>query len=141
MQGKQFVHAIGLAVAGLAAGAAVAQAQLTSADVVVNPTFVQSGPSTVAPAGGFFSARAFFTNPNDFEAGQLFYGGPGSPADLTLGFSPPSLTSAGSNSFLSAPLSDFPSGLYWRRHRATMTVMPIPTRRSSRRLHLAPFRV
>jgi hypothetical protein len=72
MQGKQFVHAIGLAVAGLVAGAGVAQAQLTSADVGVNPTFVQSGPSTVAPAGGFFSARAFFTNPNDFEAGQLF---------------------------------------------------------------------
>jgi hypothetical protein len=58
-------------VAGLVAGAGVAQAQLTSADVGVNPTFVQSGPSTVAPAGGFFSARAFFTNPNDFEAGPV----------------------------------------------------------------------
>jgi hypothetical protein len=85
MQGKQFVHAIGLAVAGLVAGAGAAHAQLTQADVGVNPTFEQTDPTTVTSTGGFFSGRAFFTNTTDFDAGTLTYGGPGSPAALTPG--------------------------------------------------------
>ena len=51
MQRKQFVHAIGLAVAGLVAGAGAAHAQLTQADVGVNPTFEQTGPTTVTSTG------------------------------------------------------------------------------------------
>jgi hypothetical protein len=126
MQGKQFVHAVGLAVAGLVAGAGVAHAQLTQADVGVNPTFEQTDPTTVTSTGGFFSARAFFTNPTDFGASsQLFYPGPGSPAALTLGSSPPSLTLSGSNSSFSGLQGDFPSGGYvFDLEGGTMGPMP-----------------
>ena len=112
MQRKQFVHAIGLAVAGLVAGAGAAHAQLTQADVGVNPTFEQTGPTTVTSTGGFFSGRAFFTNTTDFDAGTLTYGGPGSPAALTPGSPPPSLTLGGSNPSFVGLQSDFPNGDY-----------------------------
>jgi len=112
MQRKQFVHAIGLAVAGLIAGAGAAHAQLTQADVGVNPTFEQTGPTTVTSTGGFFSGRAFFTNTTDFDAGTLTYGGPGSPAALTPGSPPPSLTLGGSNPSFVGLQSDFPAGDY-----------------------------
>ena len=112
MQGKQFVHAIGLAVAGLVAGAGAAHAQLTQADVGVNPTFEQTDPTTVTSMGGFFSGRAFFTNTTDFDAGTLTYGGPGSPAALTPGSPPPSLTLGGSNPSFVGLQSDFPNGDY-----------------------------
>jgi hypothetical protein len=71
MRGKQFIYAVGLAVAGLVVGAGTAYAQLTSPDVGVNPTFEQTGPTTVTSTGGFFSGRAFFTNTTDFDAGTL----------------------------------------------------------------------
>ena len=112
MQGKQFVHAIGLAVAGLVAGVGAARAQLTQADVGVNPTFEQTDPTTVTSTGGFFSGRAFFTNTTDFDAGTLTYGGPGSPAALTPGSPPPSLTLGGSNPSFVGLQSDFPNGDY-----------------------------
>ena len=112
MQREQFVHAIGLAVAGLVAGAGAAHAQLTQADVGVNPTFEQTGPTTVTSTGGFFSGRAFFTNTTDFDAGTLTYGGPGSPAALTPGSPPPSLTLGGSNPSFVGLQSDFPAGDY-----------------------------
>jgi hypothetical protein len=112
MQRKQFVHAIGLAVAGLIAGDGAAHAQLTQADVGVNPTFEQTGPTTVTSTGGFFSGRAFFTNTTDFDAGTLTYGGPGSPAALTPGSPPPSLTLGGSNPSFVGLQSDFPAGDY-----------------------------
>lgn len=126
MQGKRFMHAVGLAAAGLVAGAGVAHAQLTQADVGVNPTFEQTDPTTVTSTGGFFSARAFFTNATDFGASsQLFYPGPGSPAALTLGSSPPSLTLSGSNSSFSGLQSDFPSGGYvFDLEGGTMGPMP-----------------
>jgi hypothetical protein len=44
---RGLIHAIGLAVAGLVAGAGAAQAQLVKADVGVDPTFEQTGPTTV----------------------------------------------------------------------------------------------
>ena len=53
-------HAIGLAVAALVTASA-ADAQLTEADIGVNPTFEQTDATTVNPTGGFFSARAFVT--------------------------------------------------------------------------------
>ena len=62
--------------------------------------------------GGFFSGRAFFTNTTDFDAGTLTYGGPGSPAALTPGSPPPSLTLGGSNPSFVGLQSDFPAGDY-----------------------------
>jgi hypothetical protein len=82
------------------------------ADVGVNPTFEQTGPTTVTSTGGFFSGRAFFTNTTDFDAGRLTYGGPGSPAALTPGSPPPSLTLSGSNGSFAGLQSDFPNGDY-----------------------------
>jgi hypothetical protein len=75
-------HAIGLAVAALVTASA-ADAQLTEADIGVNPTFEQTDATTVNPTGGFFSARAFVTNASDFAGGTLTYGGPGSPQTLS----------------------------------------------------------
>jgi hypothetical protein len=80
---RGLIHAIGLAVAGLVTAGGAAHAQLLTADVSLNPTFEQT-ESDVTPTGGFFSGRAFFTNTTDFGAGTLTYGGPGSPAALTL---------------------------------------------------------
>jgi PEP-CTERM motif len=83
MQGKQLIHAIGLAAAGLIATAGLARAQVTEADVGVNPTFEQTGPTTVTSTGGFFSSRAFVTSASDFSGGTLTYGGSGSPQTLS----------------------------------------------------------
>jgi PEP-CTERM motif len=83
MQEKQFIRAIGLAVAGFVAALGGANAQVTVADVGVNPTFEQTGPTTVTSTGGFFSGRAFVTNASDFAGGTLSYGGPGSPQNLS----------------------------------------------------------
>ena len=74
---------IGVAVAGLVAAAGVAQAQLVNADVGINPTYEQTGPTTVTSTGGFFSARAHVTSSGDYTAGTLTYGGAGSPAALS----------------------------------------------------------
>jgi hypothetical protein len=83
---RRSVYSLGLAAAGLVAAAGVTQAQVTSADVGVNPTFEQTGATTVSSTGGFFSARAFVNSSNDFTGGTLTYGGSGSPQ--TLGFVP-----------------------------------------------------
>jgi PEP-CTERM motif len=83
MQRKQFVHAIGLAVAGLIATVGLARAQVTEADVGINPTFEQTGPTTVTSTGGFFSGRAFVASASDFSGGTLTYGGSGSPQTLS----------------------------------------------------------
>jgi hypothetical protein len=84
MQGVQSaIYIAGLAVAGLLVGAGGAQAQLTEADIGVNPTFEQTDATTVNPTGGFFSARAFVTNQSDFDGGTLTYAGPGSPQALS----------------------------------------------------------
>jgi hypothetical protein len=80
------IPVLGLAVAGLVAAAGAAQAQVTDADVGLNPTNEQTGPTTVTPTGGFFSARAFVNSAGDFTGGTLTYGGAGSPQ--TLGFVP-----------------------------------------------------
>jgi len=39
----KFIYIVGLALAGVVAGAGMAQAQVTNADVGVNPTFEQTG--------------------------------------------------------------------------------------------------
>jgi hypothetical protein len=84
MQRNRFIHATGLAVAGLVATAGLASAQLTEADVGLNPTFEQTGPITVTSTGGFFAARAFVTSGSDFSGGTLTYGGSGSPQTLSF---------------------------------------------------------
>lgn len=76
------MNRIVVAVAGLVAAAGVAQAQLVNADVGINPTYEQTGPTTVTSTGGFFSARAFVTTSGDYTGGTLTYGGSGSPATL-----------------------------------------------------------
>lgn len=82
----KFTYVVGLALAGVVAGAGMAQAQVKNADVGVNPTFEQTGATTVNSTGGFFSARAFVNSSTDFTGGTLTYGGSGSPQ--TLGFVP-----------------------------------------------------
>jgi PEP-CTERM motif len=77
-----FMNRIVVAVAGLVAAAGVAQAQLVNADVGINPTYEQTGPTTITSTGGFFSARAFVTTSGDYTGGTLTYGGTGSPATL-----------------------------------------------------------
>jgi hypothetical protein len=62
---QRFTHIVGLAVAGLVAASGLAQAQLTNADVGLDETNTQTGDTIVTSTGGFFSARAFFTNTND----------------------------------------------------------------------------
>ena len=57
-----FMNWIVVAVAGLVAAVGVAQAQLVNADVGINPTYEQTGPTTITSTGGFFSARAFVTS-------------------------------------------------------------------------------
>jgi hypothetical protein len=84
MQNRGLIHAIGLAVAGLIAGAGAAQAQFVKADVGIDPTFAQTDPTTVSPTGGFFSARAFVNSESDFSGGTLTYGGSGSPKTLSF---------------------------------------------------------
>jgi PEP-CTERM motif len=81
MQRNRFIHATGLALAGLIATAAVAQAQVTTADVGVNPEFTQTAAG-VSAAGGFFSARAFFPDAADFTMGTVIFAGSGSPQTL-----------------------------------------------------------
>jgi hypothetical protein len=84
MRGVQSaIYIAGLAVAGLFVGAGGAQAQLTEADIGVNPTFEQTDATTVTSTGGFFSARAFVTDESDFTGGTLTYAGPGSPQTLS----------------------------------------------------------
>ncbi|MGA8447178.1 MAG: PEPxxWA-CTERM sorting domain-containing protein [Roseiarcus sp.] len=80
---RGLIHAIGLAVAGLIATAGIARAQVTEADVGINPTFQQFGPTDVQSTGGFFSARAYVNSPADFAGGTLSYSGPGTPQTLT----------------------------------------------------------
>jgi len=81
---RGLIHGIGLA--GLVAAGGVAHAAVVSADVGLNPTFEQTGPTTLMATGGFFSGRAFVSSSSDYTGGTLSYGGPGSPQ--TLGFSP-----------------------------------------------------
>jgi hypothetical protein len=83
MQGsRRPACAIGLAAASLLAAAGTAQAQLSGADVGVNPTYERTGPgpADVTSTGGFFSARVFFMNPGDYTGGTVTFpvGGSGS---------------------------------------------------------------
>ncbi len=81
---RGLIHAIGLAAAGFIAAGGGAHAGVVSADVGLNPTFEQTGPTTVTSTGGFFSGRAFVASSGDYTGGALSYGGPGSPQTLNF---------------------------------------------------------
>ena len=110
--GRGLICGLGLAAAGLVVDAGVAQAQVTSADVGINPTYEQTDANTVVSTGGFFSARAFFTGTTDFTSGTLTYPGPASPEPLSYSFADIALEYGTSNSSFSALQSDFPTGDY-----------------------------
>ena len=112
MRGNRFIQAIGLAAAGFIATAGLARAQVTEADVGINPTFEQTGPTTVTSTGGFFSARAFVGSASDFSGGTLTYGGPGSPQSLSFVPADPGWEySIGDASFPNLQMA-FPTGGY-----------------------------
>lgn len=107
---RRSVTILGLAAAGLVVTAGVAQAQLTTSDVGVNPTYEQTAGG-IYSTGGFFSARAFFTNANDFTGGSVTI--PTSTSEpLTYGTSPYSLTYGDSSSSLAALQTLYPAGNY-----------------------------
>lgn len=112
MKNLRFIKPFVLTLAGFVAAAGTAHAQLMSADVGVNPTFEQTGPSTVTSTGGFFSARAFFTNSTDFATGTLTYGGSGSPATLSFVSADVALELGDSNTSFSALQTLYPTGSY-----------------------------
>jgi hypothetical protein len=112
MQEKQFICAIGLAVSGVVAALGSANAQVTVADVGVNPTFEQTGPTTVTSTGGFFSGRAFVTSPSDFAGGTLSYGGLGSPQTLSYVPADVAWEFGDSNGVFSNLQTAYPTGAY-----------------------------
>jgi hypothetical protein len=56
---RGLIGIIGCSLLGLLATAGAASAQLKSADVGINPTFEQTGASTVNSTGGFFPPARF----------------------------------------------------------------------------------
>jgi PEP-CTERM motif len=66
------VFARAAVVALLSAGTAWrAEAAITEIDIGINPTFTQTGTTSVMATGGFFSARAFLKSSSDFAGGTL----------------------------------------------------------------------
>jgi hypothetical protein len=88
-----------------------AGAEITNVDIGINPTYEQTGPTTVTSTGGFFSARAFLASASDFDGGTLAYPGAGSPAPLTPQPGPIVGYSVGDSSFADLNTA-FPFGTY-----------------------------
>ncbi len=107
---RALVFGLALAAAGLVAGAA--QAQVSRADVGINPTYEQTGPTTVTSTGGFFSARAFVTTSGDYTGGTLTYGGMGSPGTLTYNSSDVAWEFSDSNGSFPTLQGLYPTGGY-----------------------------
>lgn len=74
-----------LSVACILGAPSGANAAVNEIDIGLNPTFQQTGATTVVATGGFFSARAFLDSASDFDGGTLAYPGAGSPVALTPG--------------------------------------------------------
>jgi hypothetical protein len=74
-----------LSLACMLGAAGAASAAVHEIDIGLNPTFQQTGATTVVATGGFFSARAFLDSASDFDGGTLTYPGAGSPVALTPG--------------------------------------------------------
>jgi hypothetical protein len=60
-----------------------AEAAINEIDIGINPTFEQTGPTTITSTGGFFAARAFLDSSSDFDGGTLTWPGAMSPQSLT----------------------------------------------------------
>jgi hypothetical protein len=74
------ITAVTLMLAGLSSQGA--RAQIVGADVAQNLEYQQTSGGVAAFNGGvnaFFYARAFFTNPGDFDGGSVSFPGPASP--------------------------------------------------------------
>jgi hypothetical protein len=68
---------------GILGAACGADAAVNEIDIGLNPTFDQTGATTVVSTGGFFSARAFLDSASDFDSGTVTFPGAGSPITLT----------------------------------------------------------
>ena len=102
-------------VALLSAGTAWrAEAAINEIDIGINPTFTQSGPTTVTATGGFFAARAFLDSSGDFNGGTLTWPGAMSPQPLALEADPlfPVLGYSFDDSNLADLNTQFPFGTY-----------------------------
>jgi hypothetical protein len=60
-----------------------AEAAVNEVDIGINPTYEQTGATTVVSTGGFFAARAFLDSASDFDGGTLTWPGAMSPRSLT----------------------------------------------------------
>lgn len=105
------VYAGALVAVFASAAAASAQAGITEVDIGINPTFEQTGPSTITSTGGFFSARAFVQSASDFDGGVISGPGPVLPQPLTAQPGPTLAYSVGVPT-TGALNSDFPVGTY-----------------------------
>jgi hypothetical protein len=92
-----------LSIACVLGAAGGASAAVNEIDIGLNPTFQQTGATTVVSTGAFFSARAFLDSASDFDGGTLTFPGAGSPVtltpgpDLTVAFGDSATTLAGLN--------------------------------------------
>jgi PEP-CTERM motif-containing protein len=93
------------------AAATSAQAGITEVDIGINPTFEQTGPSTIVSTGGFFSARAFVDSASDFDSGTISGPGPVLPQPLTAQPGPTMAYALGAAT-TSDLNTDFPFGTY-----------------------------
>ncbi len=87
-------------------------AQVTSADIGLNPSYQQTGATTVASTGGFFSGRIFFTNASDYASGTLTWPGADSPQALGAQPGPALIYQPSSYSTLAALNAAYPVGAY-----------------------------
>ena len=103
-----------LSVACIVGAAGGANAAVNEIDIGLNPTFQQTGATTVVATGGFFSARAFLDSASDFNGGTLTFPGAGSPVALTPGADPtdPSLEFSDSAATMAALNAAYPFGTY-----------------------------
>ena len=98
-------------IACILGAASGAKAAVNEIDIGLNPTYQQTGATTVVATGGFFSARAFLDSVGDFDGGAVSYPGAGSPLALTPG---PDATLAFSDSAatMAALNAAYPFGTY-----------------------------
>jgi hypothetical protein len=103
----------GAAIAAMVvSGAAMrAEAAVNAVDIGINPTYEQTGSSTVTATGGFFAARAFLDSASDFDGGTLSWPGAASPQALTPQPGP-ILAYSVNNPSLSDLNAQFPMGTY-----------------------------
>jgi hypothetical protein len=96
------------------AAAPAAFAQVQTIDIGINPSFQQTGATTVTNTGGFFSGRVFTDTAADYSGGTLTWPGAASPQALTADPTsvPPVLFYSPSFSTQSDLNAAFPTGTY-----------------------------